>query len=395
MSINLINTLAQPLRMSAKFINQNEQASGLSTSRFVQDTASCFVPKAVFARSKADLSENALLEFSESFLVYYVPAILGEKFARKIFSKNLNKEEKNLVSKTAVELLKEGNSANKKVMPVKAAIALTATAIPLIEFALNYVKNIFTLKVFKKSNFNDIAALESNKEDKKQQDKVKNSAKKNILRAGTVFAGALSLAGLIFKHGENSKFLQNISETILAPGTKFFKNNIKKQNFFNKYFSLDFNSQDGKLVLSKGQLTSCVLVGGAGYFGASYDRGKQNFLETLSRFPLVGFYIITGSDLFEKGFKKLLQKSGKCKEMIDKNLNTPDFSKIEVMAKDLAKKNKTSVESEYKKLVKQKVLISGVPYLFSIGFMGFFVAGMTTLFTKFRFNKEKNNVKNS
>ena len=39
MAINLINTLAQPLRFSAKFVNHNEQVSGLSTSRFVQDEA--------------------------------------------------------------------------------------------------------------------------------------------------------------------------------------------------------------------------------------------------------------------------------------------------------------------------------------------------------------------
>ena len=37
---------------------------------------------------------------------------------------------------------------------------------------------------------------------------------------------------------------------------------------------MDFNNQNGKLVLSKGQLTTSVLIGGAGYFGASSDRVK-------------------------------------------------------------------------------------------------------------------------
>ena len=77
MSITLINTLAQPLRTAAKFINQNEQPSGLSTSRFIQDTGTCLVPKAVFARSKADLAENTFLELSESALVYFVPALIA------------------------------------------------------------------------------------------------------------------------------------------------------------------------------------------------------------------------------------------------------------------------------------------------------------------------------
>ena len=169
---------------------------------------------------------------------------------------------------------------------------------------------------------------------------------------------------------------------------------ISSSYFFNKYFSLDFAQQDGKLVLSKGQLTSCVLIGGAGYFGAAKDRGKQNFLETLFRYPLVGFYIITGSDLFEKGFKKLLLKAGKCKETISKDLKTPSFEEIEVLAKKIAERKKSSYKEEFKKLTKQKVLIFGVPFLFSIGVMGFFVAGISNLFTKFRFNQEQK-LKNS
>ncbi len=389
MQTNLIYTLAQPLKSAAKFISHQEQASGLSTSRFIQDTSTCLLPKAVFSRSKEDLAENSMLEISESMLVYFAPAFIGEKIARKIFSKNLDKKAKNLVATPAVELLKKNNAINKKVLPIKAAIALSAMLIPLAEFTLNYFKNLFTLKIFNKGNFNNIANLEKTNENKAEQEKVKKSAYKNIKRAGAIFAGCLGLGTLIAKKGNSSKTLQDLSELILAPGTKLFKNSPKKKDFFNKYFSLDFNQQNGKLVLSKGQLTSCVLIGGAGYFGAAKDRGKQNFLETLFRYPLVGFYIITGSELFEKGFKRLLFKNNKCKETIDKNLKTPSFEKIGDMVKELAVKNKTSINSEFKKLAKQKVLISGVPFLFSIGVMGFFVAGTSNLFTKYRFKKEE------
>lgn len=388
MQVNLINTLSNPLKIAARFVNSQEQASGLSTSRFIQDTGTCLVPKATFARSKADLAENAVLELSESALVYFAPALIGEKIARKAFSKNLNRAEKEMVSMSAKDLMQMKNPAAKKVLPVKAAIALTAMLIPLTEFTLNYFKNLFTLKVFKKGDFNTIAALDKSPEDKAKQKKVEKSAYKNIKRAGAFFAGCLGLGALIAKRGQNSKFLQNLSELILAPGSKLFGKNEKAERFFNKYASIDFASQNGKLVLSKGQLTSCVFVGGAGYFGASKDRGKQNFLETLFRYPIVGFYIITGSELFEKGFKKLLQKTGKCKETIDKNLNTPKFDRLEEIAKNLAKKNGTKVEGEFKKLAKQKVLISGVPYLFSIGVMGFFVAGISNLFTKYRYQRD-------
>lgn len=391
MSINLINTLAQPLKAAAKFVNHNEQASGLSTSRFIQDTTTCLVPKAVFARSKADLFENSFLELSESALVYFAPAFIGEKIARKAFSKGLTKEGRELVSHSAKELMQQNTPFTRKVIPVKASIALSAVFIPLTEFTLNYFKNLMTLKVFKKGDFNNIANLENTQEDSTIQKRVRDGAHKNIKRAAGIFAASIALAAVMSGRGASkSKAIMNISEAIIAPGTKFFKNNQKAENFFNKYFSLDFASQNGKLVLSKGQLTSCVLIGGAGYFGASKDRGKQNFLETLFRFPLVGFYIITGSELFEKGFKKLLQSAGKCKETIGKNLEVPSFNKIEETAKKLAQKNSTKVEAEFKKLAKQKVLISGVPFLFSIGFMGFFVSGISNLFTKYRFNKEQN-----
>lgn len=382
---NLINTLPKKLKPAAKFVRHQEQASGLSTSRFIQDVSTCLIPKAVFSRSLADLTENTFLEVSEETLIYLVPALLGEKVARKIFSKGLDKNLKKEVATTGVELINKGGKNNKQVLPVKAAIALAAMAIPLTEFSLNYIKNLMTLKLFKKSDFKNIASLENNQEDIKHQEKVKKSAQKHIGLAGGLYAGCLGLAGLLASRGKNSKILQKISEFIVAPGNKLFKNSPKAKDFVNKYFCMDFANQNGRLCLSKGQLTTCVLVGGAGYFGASADRGKENLKETATRFPLVALYVITGSELVEKGFRKLLYKMGKCKDLIDKNLNVPEFNKLESMAKELAKKRNTTVENEYKSLVKQKVLIKGLPYIFSIGVMGFFVAGMTVHFTKKRY----------
>lgn len=388
MSVNLINTLSQPLKSTIQFIAHQERASGLSTSRFIQDTGTCLVPKAVFSRSKADLAENAFLELTQGAVIYFLPAILGDKIARKIFSKKLDDCAKNLVATPAVELIKQKNTANAKVLPVKAAIALSAMVIPIAAFALSYFKNLFTLKVFKTGDFNNIANLENVKEDHAMHEKVRKGAYRGIFASIAAYTACLGSGILIAKKGANSKFLQNISELILAPGSKLFKNNEKKRNFYNKYFSLDFASDKGKLTLSKGQLTSCVLVGGLGYFGASADRGKQNFLETLFRLPVIGFYVITGSDLFEKGFKKMLTKMGKCKELIGENLETPAVEKLEEIAKKLAVKNGTEIKTEFKKLAKQKALVAGVPYVFSIGIMGFFVAGISNLFTRYRHAKE-------
>ncbi|MCR5266255.1 MAG: hypothetical protein K6E29_06645 [Cyanobacteria bacterium RUI128] len=383
-----INNLPKYLRPAAKFVRHKEQASGLSTSRFVQDFSVCMVPKATFSRSLPDLCENVFLEGAEESLIYFTPALLGENVGRKVLSQKLPEKLKQEVAKPAAELLKEKKEANKQVLPIKAAIALAATIIPLTEFSLNYIKNLMTLKVFKKSDFKNIASLENNKEDSAQQQKVEKSAKKHIALAGGIYGGLLGLAGLMATKGKNSKVLQNISEFILAPGTKLFKSKKteKAKNFFDKYFSIDFNNHDGKLVMSKGQLTTCVLTGGAGYFGASADRGKENLKETATRFPIVAAYVITGSEFVEKGFKKVLKKMGKCKEIIGEKLEVPEFDKLGELAETISKKKNTPVEKEYKKLAKQKLLISGAPFVFSIGVMGFVVSGLTRYFTQKRYD---------
>ena len=391
----LINSLPKKLRPVARFLRHQESASGLSTTRYIQDVSTCLIPKAVFSRSIEDLTENTFLETSEEALIYLSPTLLGEYVARKGFSKGLSSNLKKDVAETGVNLLKKAeknalvNENNKKVLPVKAAIALAATAIPLTEYSLNYIKNLMTLKLFNKSDFKNIASLEKNKEDIAQQEKVKQSAKKHILGAASVYAGFLGLAGLLATRGKNSKVLQKISEFIVAPGNKLFSKNEKAKNFVNKYFNMDFNkSPKGKLVLSKGQLTTCVLVGGCGYFGASADRGKENLKETATRFPLVALYVITGSELVEKGFKNLLHKFGKCKEVMNDKKETVPFEKLADLANKLSKDKGTAVEQEFKSLVKQKGLIFGLPYLFALGVMGFFVSGMTVRATKKRYENE-------
>lgn len=385
----LINTLPKKYKPMARFLRHQESASGLSTTRYIQDVSTCLIPKAVFSRSIEDLTENTFLETSEEALIYLSPTLLGEYVARKGFSKGLSPDLKKEVAETGVNLLNKGGKNNKKIIPVKAAIALAATAIPLTEFSLNYIKNLMTLKLFNKSDFKNIASLEKNQEDKAQQEKVKQSAKKHIACAAGVYAGLLGLAGLLATRGKNSKILQKISEFIVAPGNKLFSKNEKAKNFVNKYFNIDFNkSPKGKLVLSKGQLTTCVLVGGCGYFGASADRGKENLKETATRFPLVALYVITGSELVEKGFKSILKKFGKCKDVMNEKKEVTPFEKLDKLAEKLSKEKGTTIEQEFKSLVKQKGLIFGLPYLFALGVMGFFVSGMTVRATKKRYENE-------
>lgn len=393
----LIQNLPSHIKPIAKHFQKQESKGGasLANSRFIQDTMTNFAPKAVFSRSKADFFDMGFLELTESMLVYYCPPLIGEKIFRKAYSKGLDNKLCKKISKP-LEILNNDKTLKaeelKKIKPVKAAIALSSMFIPLTEFTLNFFKNLFTLKVFKQSDFDNIANLNKTKEkieDKEKQEKVKKSAVKNIFGAAAAFAGLIGLSAFILKNGEKSKAIQKFSDFILTPGDVLFKNNEKAKNTVNKYFSLDFADNNGKLGLSHGQLTSCVLIGGVGYFKAAHDRGKQNFQETLFRYPLVGFYVITGSELLEKGFKKFLKNKDGYKEIIDKDLNVKKFSELSEIAKKLSKENKTDINKEFKNLVSKKAIIGAVPFAFSIIVMGLFVAGVSRLFTQYRYNKEQ------
>ena len=73
------------------------------------------------------------------------------------------------------------------------------------------------------------------------------------------------------------------------------------------------------------------------------------------------------------------------------SLMRPHFRREELpeLAKQLAKKNKTNVEDEFAKLIKGKATITAVPFLFSLVFMGFTLAGISRLWTQYRYNKQQ------
>lgn len=406
LSVPVTETLMKTL--SAKGLEIYEKEKNFAAVRFTQDSIVNWVPKIPFSRSLSDFSEMTFLEMSENFLVYFGGKFLDEKIFKKILLKKATPEVKKNVATSAIDLIKGKESEDaKKAISIKAALAVCGLAIPLAEYSLSYLKNLFTLKVFKQADFNNIANLNKEKtEDLEKQKQVKESAIKHLKIAGGIFAGCLAFAALLATKGKNSEALQSFSKLILAPGTKLFKNNPNKERIVNKYFGLDSSK------LTRGGLVTCVLAGFIGYSGAAKDRGKQNLLEVLYRFPLVGFYVVTGNDLIEAGFKKLLIKNGKCKEILeaaeknnDKEL--PKMAKLPELAVELANKKmrelgkigdmtalEKATEVEFKKLISQKLVVMGLPLLFGLTVMGFFVAGMSRFFTQYRYDKEMNEMKN-
>lgn len=389
----LTNTLPKNLKTIAKGVELYEDEKQFANVRFIQDTIVNWGPKALLSRGLVDFADMSFLEFSENILVYYGGKFFKENVFKKLLLRKASTEIKNKIETPAVDLLKDKNSeTTKKLMPLKAALAVCGLIIPIAEYSLSYVKNIFTMKIFNQSDFNNIANLNKNKkEDVNQQQKVRKSAINHIKLAGGIFAGCLGFATLLATKGKNSKALQSFSEAILAPGNKIFKPKssdkkaieqaAKKAASFNKYFSLDSSR------LCRGQLVACVVAGFFGYMGAAKDRGKQNMLEVLFRYPIVTFYVITGSEMFEAAYKKILKKNGKCKELLGEE-EMPSLKELPQLAQKYAQKNGTTVEAEFKKLLKQKATIIGIPLTFSLVVMGLFVAGMSRFFTQYRYNQD-------
>lgn len=400
LSENLTSNLSKRERILAKVIDMKEGDSGLSHSRFAQATLTNWFPKAIFARSAADLSEITFLEAGEGALFFYLFPYLGEKLARqKIFAKKLPQELRNDISKPVSEIIKGSKNA-QKVLPVKAAIVLGCAAVPIGEYALSFAKNLFTLKVFKKADFSNIVNLDKDKkEDKSAQERVEKSAKSHLKKAGIFSALAFGASLILGTAGQKSKTVQKASAVFLNPGAKLYEglektgiNNERLKKFLNKYLNLDFaRKSDGKLALGAGQLTVTVLAGVAGYFGAAKDRGKLDVQEVATRVPVIALYTIFGSTLFDEGFKKYLFKNKKYQEILTldkttKELKVASLNDIPEIAKKAVNGNERLLKSKTSELFKGKAVISMVPFLFSLLVVGGLLALISRLWTQYRFN---------
>lgn len=409
---SIVKNLSKKDKLYYGFIKQREN---LSTSRFCQDVTTNWIPKVVFTRSLADFSEMTFLEYTESALFYFAPMLLCKSLGNA-FTKFTPKSERNVVKsailKPTDELLNlkkiEKNKAIKRAIPIKAAIVLSCFSIPAAEYALSFAKNLLTLKVFKKSDFNNIANLNQKSrqtEDKTQQNRVKRSSEKHIKNA-TVFSAISVLLGTgLALFGHKSETLQKISKTILRPGNLIFKGfsklglkSDKVKKGLNTYINFDCDIKNNKPTLSKGQLVASTLIGFCGYNSAGKDRGKLDQMEVLTRVPVVVLYTIFGSDAFDWAYKHILLKRKKYPDLIKQKQNSkaiekiPERSQLESLAKDISHKKHTPVDKEFKRLIKEKALISAIPYGFSLVFMGFLLAGISRVWTQYRYNKTKNTI---
>ncbi len=387
------------------FIKSQEN---LSATRFIQDTSTNWLPKATLSRSKADFWEFTFLEVVEDGLFYFAAPLLGEHLYRKgLFKKIQPKKYKKEIYENlpkSVEEIKGSKTLSKvtknRLISTKAGIVIGCLAVPALEYALSFGKNLLTLKVFKIGNFNNVANLDKSKtEDKTQQNKVEKHAKYELKKAGILSLAGTGAGVAVATLGHRSKIARKGCEILLEPGaniSKLFNVKSKKlDNFLKDYLKLDFNNSKGKLTLSKGQLAATCTTGLFGYSSAAKDRGKLDFYEVWTRVPLVVLYTIFGSSVFDSGFKNILSKKGKFPELIKKDkdgiINVPTRKELPKIAEKLSQTNKTSAQKELNKLIKQKAIITGVPYLFSLLVMGFTLSAVSRYWTKYRYDKQHKN----
>lgn len=398
---------------STKFLDAFVKSQeNLSSTRFIQDTTTNWMPKVVFSRSLADFAEFSFLEFLESGIFYFAAPFFGENLYRKNLFKFVQPENlKKTISENIPQSLdniknsKFDKSIQNRLISTKAGIVLACLAVPVMEYALSFAKNLFTLKVFKISDFNNVANLNKDKkEDRKQQNRVEIHARKELVKAGVLSAAGVAGGLVLAAKGHNSKAALKFSEILLEPGIHISKllhklglKSEKTDKFLKEYLKLDFENSNGKLVLSKGQLALTCITGLFGYSAAAKDRGKLDFYEVWTRVPLVVLYTIFGSSILDAGFKKILANKGKFPELIKRGkdgiiANIPTRKQLPEIAEKLAKLNKTSKNLELEKLIRQKSVITGVPYLFSLIAMGFTLSAVSRIWTKYRYNHQ---VKNS
>lgn len=386
-----------------KFLKSQEN---LSHTRFIQGTLTNWFPKAVLSRSFVDFSEFTFLEFIESGIFYFAAPFLGEHlFRNKLFKTVQPKKFKDAVVKNLANSVEEIKNSNldkvlkNRTIAAKGGILLGCITVPALEYGLGFAKNLFTLKVFKISDFNNVANLNKEKTvDLEQQKRVETHSKNVLLKTGLLSAAGI-LGGLgLAAFGHKSKAALKFSEILLEPGAYISKlANVKSKKldtFLKDYLKLDFVNNNGKFALSKGMLAVTCTTGLFGYSSAAKDRGRLDFLEVWTRVPLVVLYTIFGSSVLDAGFKKYLAKNGKFPDLIKKNsdgsiANIPSRKDLPKIAEELAVKNKSTINEELSKLIKQKSVITGVPFLFSLVAMGFTLSAISRIWTNYRYKHQQ------
>lgn len=357
----------------------SEGVVGNQHTLFAQSVGSVWLPKALVARSMAEQAEQFFLEFVETALFFYsIPFLaekafnpLGHKLAGKAFSSKL-------LTKTLPELIKHNPNQLKAVVPVKAAVIVASLSVICAEYALSFVKNLQTEKVFRKSKFSDVVNLSQGGLKQDELSPVAQKAYKRIIQCAGVAATCLTAAGLIAAFGSRSKGVYQLSEKLV-------------KNF-------DLAYEGGRAGLSKALQLPVIWAGVASYIDASRD--KLETQEIITRVAcVVAPYYSFGKELVQRiavGFF-----GNKAPQIL--TANKTNVKKFNELAADVLKQAGQKLGSNGKPLTNGKLLeeanklfqpilraknnIFWGPQLFGVVVVGFTTALLSQYWTQVRFQK--------
>ena len=169
--------------------------------------------------------------FLESGIFYFAAPFFGEHLFRKGLFKKVQpkKVRDNVVKNLALGVEKIKNSKldktlKNRLITTKGGLLLACITVPALEYALGFAKNLFTLKVFKVSDFNNVANLNKNKtENNEQQQRVEKHSKSVLLKTGLLSAAGVGSGLVLARFGHNSKTARKFSEILLEPGEQISK----------------------------------------------------------------------------------------------------------------------------------------------------------------------------
>jgi hypothetical protein len=369
-------------RLMGKFVAIGEGVGANQHIGFIQSVGSCWLPKAIVARSWAEQVEQGFLEFVENGLYFYsIPFFANRLFKKPLQQLAPKKFATELLSKPVTEIAKKSPQALKNVTPVKAAIILASLSALVGEYSLSFFKNLQTEKLFRKSKFSDVVNLSQGTMTHNENSPVAQKAWRRIKQCAIVAGSMLAGAILLARFGSKSAALQKFSNRLV------------------KTFDFDF-AKGGKLGLSKSQLRAIVITGGVSYLDAARDKLEQQEIFTRVICMIVPYYCF-GKEILQAGTIKLFGKNVP-------NVLTPDKKGVKsfegltdfVMDKATQKlkaSGKATTQANllkeanglFQPLLKAKNNIFFGPFAFGVVVVGFGTALLSQYWTRVRFEKSQ------
>ncbi|MCA9807346.1 MAG: hypothetical protein KC476_05255 [Cyanobacteria bacterium HKST-UBA06] len=282
-----------------KMLELQQGVHGNAASMFLIDTMTVWAPKIVVSRSLPEAAEMTFLEFVESGLFYFVPGILAGGIAGrgglyKLFMNLVPKGRRFDVKHLAGDLAKMSPKLAQRVAPVKMAVILSSLAGAFAgEYALSFIKNLLTEKVFHVTDFSNIASLNKNKNAAQTNRKAVNEkAYRRIGQCAIGAAAALLASVAMVRFGFKSDRAMKIAKTV------------------GKYldFSYGKNGKGGLTFgLGAGQIPVVIYAGAISYTDAARDALEK--IEVAIRANVTAWYLAFGSHWLKRGMLRQFDKS--------------------------------------------------------------------------------------